>query len=109
VLILDNPQDSQLSQYHLDQSEYNNDLLAVLYSMYWGKKDEHLKKCEPFLPFPEDVVLGNELYVFSQYTYIIKRIDDFRKGHEHWAGRPPGLALIGSPGIGELITIHLFI
>jgi len=104
VLILGDPEDPQLSRYHIDHNEF-----AVLYSMYWEKTEEHLKECEPVLPFPKHIVPGDELYVFSQYTYIIERIDAFRKLHEEKKERPPGLALIGTPGIGELITIHLFI
>jgi len=76
--------------------------------MYWGKGDEHLKKYEPFLPFPSDVVLDDKIYVSNQYKYTKERIDHFRNVFKDMKGLPPGLALIGSPGIGELVNTHLF-
>jgi hypothetical protein len=115
VLPLYNLEEPTLSQYRLDPSEYCEYPLARLYSMYWDKGDQYLNSCKPFIPLPPDVVLDDELY-FSQCSYTEQRIDNFRKNYRDeiiskgWrCGIPPGLALIGTPGIGELVPIHFFI
>ena len=81
--------------------------------MYWGKGDRYLNNAKPFIPLPFEVIPDDILYCFRQYSYMEQRIDAFRKHHEdritpEGSGIPPGIALIGSPGIGELVLFHLF-
>jgi hypothetical protein len=109
VLLLTDPQDSELGQYRLHESEYYEHPLAQLYSMYWEKGDEHLMNCESCIPLPSDLVPESKVYVFHQYSFAMQRINDFRRKHNDTTYLPPGLALVGSPGIGEQVPIHLFI
>ena len=86
--------------------------------MYWGKgNNKYLKNAKPCIPLPLELILGgDDLYCFvsaSTYSYMEGRIDAFREHHMHritskGSGMPPGLALIGNPGIGELVLFHLF-
>ena len=39
---------------------------------------------------------------------MTKRVDALRKSYQNAQWGPPGLAVIGTPGIGELVPIHLF-
>lgn len=73
--------------------------------MYWGKLDQ---PHEDFIRLPHRLAVDDRLYIFSQYLYIEPRIEAFRTANMHHE-IPPGLALIGTPGIGELVPIHLLI
>src|SRR5258706_3252257 len=106
VLHLLNLQDPALRQYRLDASEYVFYPLALLYTMYWNKGNRNLKTHRPFIPLPLQMIPGDELYCFRQYSYMERRVDAFREHHKN-SGIPPGLAIIGTPGIGELIPFHL--
>ena len=80
--------------------------------MYRGKGSRYLKNAKPFIPLPFEVIQGDELHCFCQYTYMEQRIDAFRGYHKQMissvgSGIPPGVAIIGSPGIGELVLFHL--
>lgn len=113
-VVLVDLQDPQLGQYRLDPSAYDFYRLARLYTMYWDKGNRCLRNHKPFIHFPPDVFPDDELYCFRQYSYLEHRIDAFRKHHKDiitskGSGLLPGLALIGTPGIGELVTFHLFI
>ena len=110
VLGLHDPKDSKLSQFRLDPSEYCDYPLAQLYSVYWDKSDRYFNP-NTFIHLPSDVVPDGKFYIFSQYSYIERRIDKFRealKNAPHVPHTPPGLALIGTSGIGEPLPIHLF-
>ena len=110
-VLLDDLQDPQLSKYRLDLPEYSFYPFAQLYTMYWGKGNRYLKHAKPFIPLPLKLIPGDKLYCFGQYSYMEQRIDAFREYHRITSGGsgiPPGLALIGSPGIGELVLSHLF-
>lgn len=70
----------------------------AFYSDYWGKgihnivengKEFRLKS--PELP---------PLYIFDQYNYMRERIDFFRSQPQNTI-IPPGVAIVGTPGIGE--------
>ena len=63
--------------------------------MYWNKPTQFPNR---FIPSP----LSNlgEIFIFSQYEYIEERIENFRKLHKD-DRILPGVALIGTPGIGE--------
>lgn len=78
--------------------------------MYWSKGDDYLQSRKPHIPLPSKVLSGHGLYCFLQYAYMEQRIDNFRRLHTDRVGEgiPPGLSLIGTPGIGELVPIHLF-
>lgn len=78
--------------------------------MYWSKGDDYLQARKPFIPLPSTVLSDDELYFFLQYEYIEQRVDHFREYYKDRVGSsiPPGVSLIGTPGIGELVPIYLF-
>jgi hypothetical protein len=102
-------QDPKLSPFCLHEPECRDYPLAALYSEYWGTGDKHLENQGQIIPLPPDVVEDDKLFVFDQYEYITKRVDAFREKYGNTNKRPPGLALIGTPGIGELVHTHIFI
>ena len=54
--------------------------------------------------------MSTNLYCFRQYTYMEARIKAFRdRFKKRESIVPPGIGLIGTPGIGKLIPIRLFI
>jgi len=68
------------------------------YSEYWGKgKDNVVKNNNEFRPQSPGLF---PLYLFGQYNYILNRIESFRSLSQK-AKTPPGVAIIGTPGIGE--------
>lgn len=78
--------------------------------MYWSKGDDYLQSRRPHIPLPPNVLPDRELYCFHQYSYMVERIDSFRTFYKDRVSSrtPPGLSLIGTPGIGELVPTHLF-
>jgi hypothetical protein len=76
--------------------------------MYWDKADIDFPK-SGFLPVPSKLLQDAGLYIFDQYSFTMQRIDCFRQKHNDPNSLPPGLAIVGTPGIGELFPIHLFI
>ena len=100
-MVLDSSEDPELERYLLSNRRYRNHPLAQLYPLYWDKGDHHLEQPPRFIPVPLGIFPSGKLYVFGQYTYTKLRIDTFREKRVD-AEVPPGLALIGSPGIGEL-------
>jgi len=106
--VLNDPEDPKLGWHLLKESQYCDHPLAQLHPLYWNKGVHHLENLLPFIPVPPEFVPSKALYVFEQYVYTEQRIDKFREERMPTT-RPPGLALIGSPGIGELFDIHLFI
>jgi hypothetical protein len=110
-LFLDGPDDPLLIKYRLDPSGYHQFPYAQLYALYWGKIDQELIP-DTFVQLPTKVLSNDELYIFSQYSYMEQRVDSFRevcREKRDKAYAPPGLALIGTPGVGELVPIHLCI
>ena len=106
-MVLDSPEDPELERHLLQESQYRSHPLAQLHPLYWNKGGHHLKNLLPFIPVPPAFVPSKALYVFEQYVYTEQRIDKFREARMRTSVLP-GLALIGSPGIGELFDIHLF-
>jgi len=83
-------------------------MLVTLYDQYWGTGLASLKSTRPFVHLPslDNMTLGR-VYFFKQYEYMEERVGAFR---ENWAKRgsteaplPPGVALLGNPGIGKLV------
>ena len=95
ALLLFDPDDVQLNEYLLEESRHIFYPLATLHSQYWNKPTQFPDR---FIPSP----LSNlgEIFIFSQYEYIEARIENFRKLHKDDRIQP-GVALIGTPGIGE--------
>jgi len=106
-LLLRSPDDPKLVQYRIPESEYGNYSLAALYGEYWNNVGS-LKNQGSFITLPPNIVPSNSLYIFNQYEYMTKRVDALRKSYQNAQWGPPGLAVIGTPGIGELVPIHLF-
>ncbi|KAI0792595.1 hypothetical protein C8Q75DRAFT_753594 [Abortiporus biennis] len=81
---------------------------ASLYTAFWGKGLDVLESMKPRInlalagdfPTSEGV-----LYFFDQYEYMQKRVDAFRAARQH-SSLIPGLALVGTPGIGK--TSYLY-
>lgn len=104
------PQDPVLNWFRLNDSQIAQYPLAGLHALYWGKPHEYTGGSEPFIPVPPGVVsMGTNLYYFRQYIYMEDRIKAFRDRFKKHQGIPPGVGLIGTPGIGKPVPIHLFI
>ena len=95
ALSLTDPYDVKLNEYLLEDSQYIFNPLAALHSKYWNKPTQFPNR---FIPGPLPDL--REIFIFSQYEYIEKRIENFRKLHKDDPALP-GVGLIGTPGIGE--------
>jgi len=101
----------------LNTLDYRHHTVARIYQRFWGKKDISLD-----FGSENTILLNSEelretrgvLYVFSQYSYLQKRIDKFRAEGKRYresesTRRPPvalgpekeSVVITGTPGTGE--------
>ena len=101
----------------LNTLDYRHHTVARIYQRFWGKKDISLD-----FGSENTILLNSEelretrgvLYVFSQYSYLQKRIDKFRAEAKKYreskskgdttdllAPENPSVVITGTPGTGE--------
>ncbi|KAJ6602186.1 hypothetical protein B0H10DRAFT_2230295 [Mycena sp. CBHHK59/15] len=88
--------------------------MSALYDEYWGKHLEVFDTLQPgnTIPLPSGSLhlTDDKLFIFSQYIYMTKRVDTFRAvSAASKALIIPGVAPVGSPGIGKTRYLDLLL